>query len=387
MMAATRDTSTRSIPTPSAVTARRSEPEARREPRGGREVAAQHQSQPYQRHGERRPQRHQRPERRSPAGNHIDLACPAALLVGDLRLEGEPRRLDAARGGTERLLPLGVRPLVEHARLAHARADRIERIQGGHECFAACGEPGGDRPLLGRGEEEAAARPPGHPYSARGSLDLAVERGGHTLAGPADRSFPRGEPGAPAHRVEHAVAILARAGGPRFTRQLHHARRELLADVVERNPRLLQAAGHEDAAERRRELGDAQRHRDLHGRAHRAMRSARPVRASYWATKYGSDSGRKRSRAMPVAAIARSIADGSPSTSSNTSISGYHSKRSTAWPSRYTSTRRSMRIDTANPSCSRMVTIGSGVVTRASTSARWRYSPRCEGGPFHASTP
>src|SRR6266403_163334 len=361
MMAATRDTSTRSTPTPIAVTARRSEAEARREPCGGREVAAQHQSEPHQRHAERRPQRHQGPERRSPAGNHVDLAGPAALLVGDLRLEGEPRRLEAARGGAERFLPLGVRPLVEHARLAHARADRIERIQGGHECFAACGEPGGDRPLLGRG--------------------------GHTLAGPADRSFPRGEPGAPAHRVEHAVAILARAGGPRFTRQLHHARRELLADVVERNPRLLQAAGHEDAAERRRELGDAQRHRDLHGRAHRAMRAARPVRASYWATKYGSDSGRNRSRARPVAAIARSISDGSPSTSSNTSIAGYHSRRSAARPPPPTSTRRSMRSETANPNCSRIVTTESGLATRASASARWRYLPRCEVGPFHPNTP
>src|SRR3989449_1134499 len=214
-----------------------------------------------------------------------------------------------------------------------------------------------------------------------------VERGSHALACPAHRSFPRGEPGAPAHRVEHTVAILARAGGPRFTTQLHHARRELLADVIERYPGLLQAAGHEHAAERRRELRDTQRHGDLHRRTHRARRAARPVRASYWATKYGSDSGRNRSRARPVAAMARSISDGSPSTSSNTSIAGYHSRRSTAWPSRYTSTRRSMRSETANPNCSRIVTTESGVATRASASARWRYLPRCEVGPFHPSTP
>src|SRR6267154_5087714 len=97
MIAATRDTSTRSTPTPIAVTARRSEAEARREPRGGREVAAQHQSEPHQDHGERRPQRQQRPERRPPAGNRVDLVCPAALLVGDLRLEREPCRFEAAR--------------------------------------------------------------------------------------------------------------------------------------------------------------------------------------------------------------------------------------------------------------------------------------------------
>src|SRR2546423_1022583 len=264
MIAATRDTSTRSTPTPIAVTARRSEAEARREPCGGGQVAAQHQSEPYQRH---------------------------------------------------------------------------------------------------------------------------AERGGHALARPAHRGFPRVKPGAPAHRVQHAVAILARGGGPGFAAQLYHARRELFANVVERYPRLLQAAGHEYPAERRRELGNTQRHGDLHGRAHRARRAARPVRASNWATKYGSDSGRKRSRARPVAAIACSISDGSPSTSSNTSIAGYHSRRSTAWPSRYTSTRRSMRSDTANPSCSKIVTTESGAATRASVSARWRYRPRCEGGPFHPSTP
>src|SRR5436309_1318243 len=242
MIAATRDTSTRSTPTPIAVTARRSEAEARREPCGGRQVAAQHQSDPYQRHAERRPQRDQRPKRRPPARNRVHLVAPATVL----------------------------------------------------------------------------------------------------------------------------------GGGPGFAAQLYHARRELFANVVERYPRLLQAAGHEYPAERRRELGNAQRHGNLHRRAHRARRAARPVRASNWATKYGNDSGRKRSRARPVAAIACSISDGSPSTSSSTSIAGYHSRRSTAWPSRYTSTRRSMRTDTAYPSCSRMVTTESGAATRASASAPWR---------------
>ena len=42
-------------------------------------------------------------------------------------------------------------------------------------------------------------------------------------------------------------------------------------------------------------------------------------------TKWSSDSGRNSSRGRPVAAIAPSIAAGSPSTSSNTSIAGYHS--------------------------------------------------------------
>src|SRR2546422_786425 len=236
MIAATRDTSTRSTPTPIAVTAGRSEAEECREPCGSREVAAQHQSEPYQPHGERRPQPHQRPERRPPAGNRVQLVGPATLLVGYLRLEREPRRLEPARGGAERLLPVGVRCLVEDARLAHAHGDCIECIDGGHEGFAARGEPGDDCSLLRPGEEAAAARPSRHSHAARGPLDLPVERGSHALARPAHGSFPRAEPGAPAHRVEHPVAILACGGGPRFTAQLHDARRELLANVVERYP-------------------------------------------------------------------------------------------------------------------------------------------------------
>src|SRR5438128_1929508 len=129
MIAATRDTSTRSTPTPIAVTARRSEAEARREPCGGGQVAAQHQSEPYQRHAERRPQRDQRPKRRPPARNRVDLVGPATVLVGNLRLEREPRGLETARGGAERLLPLRVRRLVENAGLAHARGDRVERVE------------------------------------------------------------------------------------------------------------------------------------------------------------------------------------------------------------------------------------------------------------------
>src|SRR5947208_13452582 len=140
MMAATRDTSTRSTPTPIAVTACRSEAEARREPCRGRHVAAEHQSEPYERHGERRPQRDQRPERRPPPGNRVDLVGPAAPLVGNLRLEGEPCCLEPARGGAERLLPVGVRRLVEDARLAHVGGDRIECIEGGYKGLAARGE-------------------------------------------------------------------------------------------------------------------------------------------------------------------------------------------------------------------------------------------------------
>src|SRR6266702_3195253 len=125
MIAATRDTSTRSTPTPIAVT-------ARREPCGGGQVAAQHQSEPYQRHAERSPQGDQRPKRRPPARNRVDLVGPATVLVGNLRLEREPRGLETTRGGAERLLPLRVRRLVENAGLAHARGDRVERVERSH---------------------------------------------------------------------------------------------------------------------------------------------------------------------------------------------------------------------------------------------------------------
>src|SRR6059036_606211 len=119
MIAATRDTSTRSTPTPIAVMGARprppgSEAEPSREPRGSGEVAAYHQAQPHEHHRERRPHGDQRPERRPPAAYGVDLRGPLAPLVFDLCLEGEPRRLEPARGGAERFLPLGVRALVEH---------------------------------------------------------------------------------------------------------------------------------------------------------------------------------------------------------------------------------------------------------------------------------
>src|SRR5256884_5783686 len=167
MMAATRDTSTRSTPTPIAVMARCSEAEARREPRGRRKVATEHEAEPYERHGERGPQPDQGPERRPPTGDRVDPGGPAPLLVGDLRLEREPRRFEPASGSAERLLPVGVRCLIEHARVAHARGDSIQGVEGGHERFAARSEAGGDRSFLGAPEKQAAARPPWPPHPAR----------------------------------------------------------------------------------------------------------------------------------------------------------------------------------------------------------------------------
>src|SRR5439155_5583333 len=195
MMAATRDTSTRSTPTPIAVMARCSEAEARREPRGRRKVATEHQAEPYERDGERGPQHDQWPERRPPTGDRVDLIGPAPLLVGDLRLEREPRRFEPASGSAERLLPVGVRCLIEHARVAHARGDRVEGVEGGHESFAARSEAGGDRSFLGAREKQVAARPPWHPHPARRPLDLPIEGGSDAL--PARRTAPSHAPSPP----------------------------------------------------------------------------------------------------------------------------------------------------------------------------------------------
>src|SRR2546425_7140240 len=45
----------------------------------------------------RSPQRDQRPKRRPPARNRVDLVGPATVLVGNLRLEREQRGLETAR--------------------------------------------------------------------------------------------------------------------------------------------------------------------------------------------------------------------------------------------------------------------------------------------------
>src|SRR5206468_10979803 len=73
--------------------------------------------------------------------------------------------------------------------------------------------------------------------------------------------------------------------------------RSLFTDIVQWHPRRQEPARHDDATERRRQLGDAERHqqfeRSVHSRI-RATRAVRPVRSSYAAVKYGSDSGRDR---------------------------------------------------------------------------------------------
>src|SRR3989449_3951729 len=125
--------------------------------------------------------------RRPPRSTLFPYTTLFRSLVGNLRLEREPRGLETARGGTERLLPLRVRRLVENAGLAHARGDRVERVERSHERFAAGGQPGGDRPLLGAREEAAAEQSSRHANAARGPLDLPAERGGHGLARPAHR--------------------------------------------------------------------------------------------------------------------------------------------------------------------------------------------------------
>src|SRR5437867_12274278 len=109
MIAATRATSTRSTPTPSALT--RSEPQAGGQPRGRGQVSAEDQTQPHERRGERRPQRYQGHERRPPARDRLELGGPATPLLGDGVLEREPRGLEPPRGSPDGVLPLRVRGL------------------------------------------------------------------------------------------------------------------------------------------------------------------------------------------------------------------------------------------------------------------------------------
>src|SRR5260370_23283110 len=89
MIAATLDTSTRSTPTPMALT--RSEPQAPGEPGGRGYVPAHHQPQPRERDRERGPQREQGPQRGAPSHEGIQLLGPTAPLFGHRRPQGEPR--------------------------------------------------------------------------------------------------------------------------------------------------------------------------------------------------------------------------------------------------------------------------------------------------------
>ena len=72
----------------------------------------------------------------------------------------------------------------------------------------------------------------------------------------------------PAQALEHAVALFPGRCPARLAPKLDDAGRELLANVVERHPRLRQAVRYEQAPERWRQLRNAERHRDLEGRVH-----------------------------------------------------------------------------------------------------------------------
>ena len=211
----------------------------------------------------------------------VDLGGPLAALVLDLCLESEPRRFEPARRGAKRFLPIGMGALVEHARIAHAPGDRVERVERRDQGLSAGRQAGGDRALLGSRQEQPAAPAAWRPHATRGPVDFLIERPRDPIAHTPHGGIPCGEPGPPAERLEHLVALVAAGGGARFPADLHHARGKLLANVVERHPRFFQATRHEHAPQRRRELGDAQRHRDLYRRAHRVRSAARPVRASY----------------------------------------------------------------------------------------------------------
>jgi len=86
-----------------------------------------------------------------------------------------------------------------------------------------------------------------------------------------------------ADREEVRIGLRAVFAGRRaapFAPELQDGRRQLFANVVERHPRLLAPPRYEHAAQRWGQLRDAERHRDLEGSRHHAMRARRPVRRS-----------------------------------------------------------------------------------------------------------
>src|SRR5438445_12595508 len=89
MIAPTRDTSTRSTPTPTALAAEVSsrpvplalEARAPGQPGGGGEVATEDEAEPDEEQGDRDPRGEQRPQRRPPSRNGVDFRRPAPPLV------------------------------------------------------------------------------------------------------------------------------------------------------------------------------------------------------------------------------------------------------------------------------------------------------------------
>src|SRR5213593_308034 len=111
MIAAMRATSTRSTPTPIALTPASPEAlkaQAHREPDGGGQVAAQYQPQPDERDRAGPPNDEHGPQGRPPALQALELGGPAALFFRGLGLQSQPRRLETARDGAQRFLPIRV---------------------------------------------------------------------------------------------------------------------------------------------------------------------------------------------------------------------------------------------------------------------------------------
>src|SRR5213594_4053461 len=182
MIAAMRATSTRSTPTPIALTPASPEAlkaQAHREPDGGGQVAAQYQPQPDERDRAGPPNDEHGPQGRPPALQALELGGPAALFFRGLGLQSQPRRLETARDGAQRFLPIRVDALVEHAGVARAGGGGVEGVERGDELLAPlprCGEARRDGTLLPSRQQPpppAAAR---HADAARGALDPAVER-------------------------------------------------------------------------------------------------------------------------------------------------------------------------------------------------------------------
>src|SRR5256885_2287732 len=124
-IARAREISTRSTPTPTALTVYGVlEAEARGEPCGGGHVSAENEAKPDEHDTEGNPEGDDRPERWTPGGNRLDLRTPAAPFFLDLRFEREPRGFQTTRDGAQGFLPGRMRVFLEHRRSEERRVGK-----------------------------------------------------------------------------------------------------------------------------------------------------------------------------------------------------------------------------------------------------------------------
>src|SRR5690348_12258325 len=344
------------------------------------DVSTKNQSEPQQGARAHGPQEQDRPQRRPPLRQRRQLRFPAPPFRLNRILQHQPRGFEPPRRGLHSVLPQVMGCVVECFRRPDLRAGAGQLVERLDQLRAAGGKPRRQRPALRAGELAQPPAPAGHPHAPADALDLVIQGIRHPVGGAADGMLPGREPGAAPDAVEHPVSRpVPRGQPPRLSPQLDHPGGEIVRDVVERSPQRVATPWNDQPAQRGGQFGDPY--------GHVASLASRPVRFSYRLTNCGRDSGRNSSRGIPVAAIAVSMDEGSPSTSTRMSISGYRSSRNVALPSRNTVTTRSIRRLSAKPSRSRSASAFQGSATPNSISWRCRYSPFDSTAPFQHSSP